>query len=825
MQDKFKEQSPEKLKFKITEPTLESEQAEASLSFVAEKNGELTPVSAVSADSPAKTAERTAELHRASYTRRLTAWFIDNAIVTLICALPFLLLITLGYTLSPNLSYGSIESNFLSSLEYGVPLLLSYLMPGFDLMTISMAISRFGSISPSTPIIEIISVIFFACALSIHFFANIIYQTYLPLSKWKATVGQLVMKTKVDTFTGDSPKGIYVFAKAAMKVFFTGLGFPMISSLLFFFFPGFLIALLVFLTFDLSPSFCKMRCSLDRFLLYSFEHGTVFPAGKEILQTWGGSRAIPQYFTANRISTSKDHIRIRYKPYAAISRWFEQRFSQTNQWTSLGIVLISFILFAVLSTIFFPFLGALGVNFDGLIEALKSLLENGGANGNTGASGGGFALVYLSYTMAGLFVMAMTALFAFLIKLLLKPSHLRFDASGLCFERFNEMSDSYAEVSPKQEQLWKDLEKVSLQRVTGRNIDSEPSLIFAWKSGKTTKVDLSSVPTMDEKAAILKAIDRWRKDVPIDAEVISCLEMPSEYSYTEVWMQALCAPPKRERLKPLIEGAVLKDRQYRVQKQLGAGGQGIAYLTTDNNSGQTVVLKEMLLPVFVDMAVRKQALDRFEGECRILRSLNHPKVVSLSDFFVEDHRAYLVLEYIEGKNLKEEVKQGKVFSPAQIKELTLEMCEILSYLHSCKPPVVHRDFTPDNLMLSSEGKVKLIDFNVANQQEETATGTVVGKQAYMPLEQFQGEPCPQSDLYALGATLYFLLTGEEPEALTRSHPASSASFRYKDLPPGTIAALDNLVAKATTGSLEERFRTVEEIRDCINKIDLGETKA
>lgn len=821
MQDKFKEQSHEKLKFKITEPTLESEQAEASLSFVEQDLGE--PSKLVAANREA--SQKTTELHRASYTRRLTAWFIDNAIVTLICALPFLLLITLGYTLSPNLSYGSIESNFLSGLEYGVPLLLSYLMPGFDLMTISMAISRFGAIGPSTPIVEIISVIFFACGLSIHFFANIIYQTYLPLSKWKATVGQLVMKTKVDTFTGERPKSAYVFAKAAMKVFFTGLGFPMISSLLFFFFPGFLIALLVFLTFDLSPSFSKMRCALDRFLFYSFEHGTVFPAGKEFLQTWGGSREIPQYFSANRISTSKDHIRIRYKPYAAISRWFEQRFSQTNQWTSLGIVLISFILFAVLATIFLPFLDAIGFNFEGIIESLRSLLESGSAQTASSAGGGTSFLVYISYTLAALFATVLAALLAFIVKLMLKPSHLRFDANGLSFERFNEVSDSYAQISAKHEQRWQDLEKVSLQRVSGRNIDSEPALIFTWKSGKATKVDLSSVPTMDEKAAILKAIDRWRKDVPIDAEVISCLEMPSEYSYTEVWMQALCAPPKRERLKPLIEGAVLKDGQYRVLKQLGAGGQGIAYLTSDNSCGQTVVLKEMLLPVFVDMAVRKQALDRFEGECRILRSLEHPKVVSLSDFFVEDHRAYLVLEYIEGKNLKEEVKDGKVFTPAEIKELTLEMCEILSYLHSCEPPVVHRDFTPDNLMLSSDGKLKLIDFNVANQQEQTATGTVVGKQAYMPLEQFQGEPCPQSDLYAMGATLYFLLTGEEPEALTRAHPTSSPCFRYKNLPPETIAALDSLVAKATTGALEKRFRTVEEIRDCINSIDLSETQA
>ncbi|MBX9941443.1 MAG: serine/threonine protein kinase [Candidatus Obscuribacterales bacterium] len=819
MQDKFKEQSPEKLKFKITEPAKESEQVEASLSFVEQDLGEPSKLVAANRDA----SQKTAELHRASYSRRLTAWFIDNAIVTLICALPILLLLSLGYVLSPHYSGASPLESWLSALPFGVSTLFDYLMPGVDLMTVGMALPRLGTIGSTMPISEILSEICFSTGLCIHFVANIIYQTYLPLSKWRATFGQLIMRTKVATGNGERPKSAYVFAKAAMKVFFTGLGFPIISSILLYFSPGFLLCLMVFLGFDLSPSFSKMRCALDRFLFYSFQHGTVFPAGKELLQNLAGSKEILQYSSANRISTSKDHIRIRYKPYAAISRWFEQRFSQTNQWTSLGIVLISFILFAVLATIFLPFLDAIGINFEGIIENLRFLLESGSAQTAGSAGSGTSFLIYISYTLAALFATALAALLAFIVKLMLKPSHLRFDANGLSFERFNEVSNSYAQVSAKQEQRWEDLEKVSLQRVSGRNIDSEPALIFAWKSGKRTKVDLSSVPTMDEKAAILKAIDRWRKDVPIDAEVISCLEMPSEYSYTEVWMQALCAPPKRERLKPLIEGAVLKDGQYRVLKQLGAGGQGIAYLASDNSCGQTVVLKEMLLPVFVDMAVRKQALDRFEGECRILRSLNHPKVVSLGDFFVEDHRAYLVLEYIEGKNLKQEVKDGKVFTPAELKELTLEMCEILSYLHSCEPPVVHRDFTPDNLMLSSDGKLKLIDFNVANQQEQTATGTVVGKQAYMPLEQFQGEPCPQSDLYAMGATLYFLLTGEEPEALTRAHPTSSPCFRYKNLPPDTIAALDNLVAKATTGALEKRFRTVEEIRDCINSIDLGET--
>jgi Serine/threonine protein kinase len=508
-----------------------------------------------------------------------------------------------------------------------------------------------------------------------------------------------------------------------------------------------------------------------------------------------------------RLATSKDELLVRFKPYAAVSRWFEHRMAQTNMWTSLAIVTASFMAFAVVAS----WLGE-------FIKPLIYTLLNGDTGKAisaiiTGGTAAGGPLVMLGLIFAVLLGVGVTGLTAFLIRLYLKPTHIRFDSSGITWTRYDKLRKCYINIKSYD---WKNLSHVRLERKGGNALNTEPRLVFIWNGHEETQLELSSIPTLEEKATILTALDRWNKDVPVESEVITSLAISPEHSYTEVWMQALCAPPKRERLKPLVDGTALREGQYTVQKQLGAGGQGVAYLATDSITGKDVVLKEMLLPVFVDMTVRKQALDRFEGECRILRSLDHEQIVKLSNFFVEDHRAYLVLEYIDGRNLKQEINSGRRFSSEEIKTLALDMCNILEYLHSRTPSVVHRDFTPDNLMLTSDGRLKLIDFNVANQQEETATGTVVGKQSYMPLEQFQGDPSPVSDIYALGATLFYLSTGKEPEPLSTSHPLNETS-KLKDNEP-ILENFDTLVAKCTEVNHKRRYQSVQELKQALEEL-------
>ncbi|MBY0549994.1 MAG: serine/threonine protein kinase [Candidatus Obscuribacterales bacterium] len=303
----------------------------------------------------------------------------------------------------------------------------------------------------------------------------------------------------------------------------------------------------------------------------------------------------------------------------------------------------------------------------------------------------------------------------------------------------------------------------------------------------------------------IKAKARW---LAVDPALVELWEPVIADSHTELWLKSLSAAPKGEELLPLFPGAKLGSGKYTVSKRLAVGGQGTAYLATGTGSDVTVVIKETLFPVYVDAKIRSEAERRFKHEVDLLGRLHHPQIVSLHESFIEDHRGYLVLEYIDGDSLRAKVRRDGALPPGQVEELAKQMCTILDYLHTLEPAVIHRDFTPDNLMLDLRGELKLIDFNVAREVESTRTATVVGKHAYIPPEQFRGDTCVQSDLYALGATLYFLLAGRDPEPISQSRP-SEAGVELTQ-------ALDDLVAKCTDTELVTRFQSAVEISEALH---------
>jgi serine/threonine protein kinase len=214
------------------------------------------------------------------------------------------------------------------------------------------------------------------------------------------------------------------------------------------------------------------------------------------------------------------------------------------------------------------------------------------------------------------------------------------------------------------------------------------------------------------------------------------------------------------------------------------------------------VLKEYVLPDHNNVHDRRRALKRLEDEVQILSRLSHEQIVRLHDVFIEDHRAYLVLDYIDGPSLKSIIGKDGKFDVPKTTELALQMCAMLNYLHSLSPPLVHQDFTPDNLLLTSAGILKLVDFNVAKESATTKTSLVVGKQCYMPPEQFRGKTSVQSDIYAMGASLFFLITGKDPEPLTASHPRNFIA----DVPE----ELDRIIARSTALDPESRYASAFE---------------
>lgn len=372
----------------------------------------------------------------------------------------------------------------------------------------------------------------------------------------------------------------------------------------------------------------------------------------------------------------------------------------------------------------------------------------------------------------------------------------------------------FGKVAKEQQVYWQYLRGIHLETPEPSAFgEKKPRIILESRDGIRFSLSLQCIPDKESWSKVLQAASEWGEscDISIDPAIAdSFSDQDKEACYTELWLEALTAAPERERLQPLSEGTMLKSLRFKIVRQLAAGGQGTAYLAEDNEeAGRQIVLKEYILPVYVDGKSKRNALESLEHQATILRSLNHNNIVKLTGFFVEDHRAYLVEEFIRGESLRASVVKNGPAPPLIAARLGLVMADILMYLHSRKPPVVHRDFTPDNLLYDQEGHLKLIDFTVAQRGESGTGNTVVGKQAYLPPEQFRGRATTQSDIYAMGATLYYLLTGQDPEPLSQAR----LTGREGQFGDGEVAeVLDAILARATALELSERYQRADEIK-------------
>ncbi|CAN5493699.1 hypothetical protein BH11CYA1_BH11CYA1_12940 [soil metagenome] len=505
---------------------------------------------------------------------------------------------------------------------------------------------------------------------------------------------------------------------------------------------------------------------------------------------------VPDAATTYKLQTKvidRDKMVIRYRPFIAVERWFKHRHKSTSKKDRIVNASIAISINVVLMILFCYFFPTIVAD---IIRILTPDQRSAGGAGTLGVANI-FAISNQTFLyIAGTISTFLTVSAAYFVAK--QPTNYEFTPLGFKSFRWFGEKKIEGDLVP-----WQSLASIELNTKDKKGETSASELQFNLDKGNPVKLNMGAVESVEDREIILDAIERWAPGVSRSAALVQALQPPVDHSYTEMWLQALSAPPQRDRLKPLTEDIVLNDGRYRVKRSLGVGGQGAAYSAHDQASGDTVVLKEFLLPIYVDISIRKDVLESFESEARILKHLNHDQVVKLKDFFVEDHRAYLVLEHIDGRSLREVVAKEGPLSEESVRELTRQMCTILDYLHSQEPQVVHRDFTPENLILRKDGVLKLIDFNVARQVESNATGSVVGKPAYLPPEQFRGQPVSQSDIYGMGATLAFLLTGKEPEPISVSHPRA--------LNPKVSQPMDKIVAKATAINLKDRYANCSQI--------------
>ena len=262
-----------------------------------------------------------------------------------------------------------------------------------------------------------------------------------------------------------------------------------------------------------------------------------------------------------------------------------------------------------------------------------------------------------------------------------------------------------------------------------------------------------------------------------------------------------------------LVGTLLNGR-YRLDAQVGTGGMSTVYRAFDSTLERRVAIKLMHREISSD----SDQLERFRREARAVASLNHPHVVTVIDFGEDDDHPYIVLEYVEGENLKDRLRRlGRLPVPEAV-AYAIEIGRALECAHSNK--LVHRDVKPQNVLIDSEGRAKVTDFGIARSLEAeglTATGRVLGTTDYVAPEQALGEPTTaQSDVYSLGICLFEMLTGDVP--FKADTQVGVAMKHVKDpLPdirmrrPEISAALASVVETACSKETANRYESAAEL--------------
>lgn len=344
--------------------------------------------------------------------------------------------------------------------------------------------------------------------------------------------------------------------------------------------------------------------------------------------------------------------------------------------------------------------------------------------------------------------------------------------------------------------------------------DKKKMFIY-FKSGGHVTLDLSRMPKKSVERLFL-AIEAWCIECARSPQLHDRGNKPvvkpikkEKMSYTELWEEELHSHFSATNFVPLEKGQSLQTGRLSILMQLSAGGLSAVYLA-ELPDKRLVVVKEAVLPPNLKEESRKKAKELFEREAQILRRLSHPNIARVQDHFVENGRDYMVLEFVAGHTLRQVVTKKGLQDEETVLKYARAVGEILDYLHTVEPPVIHRDVTPDNIVLREDGNLVLIDFGAANEFVGTATGTLIGKQAYIAPEQFRGKARVQSDLFALGGTLYFLMTGQDPLPLSQSRP--------KSLRPELSDEIDSLLADLTTMEWEQRIHSADALIDRLDQI-------
>ena len=254
--------------------------------------------------------------------------------------------------------------------------------------------------------------------------------------------------------------------------------------------------------------------------------------------------------------------------------------------------------------------------------------------------------------------------------------------------------------------------------------------------------------------------------------------------------------------RPLEPEEVLDTGRLVVIRQIAFGGLSAVYLVQEDKHS-LYVLKESIIPSQSKDELKQKAYELFRREIDLLKRLDHENIVKVIRAFRENEREYLLLQYIAGETFRQMVRENGPRPQSEVLTWAKSLVDTLAYLHGMDPPILHRDLTPENIIVAASNVPIIIDFGVADELIANATATLVGKHCYISPEQFRGRALPQSDIYSLGGTLYYLLTGNEPVPLSQSIPRA--------IDTQISASLSEVVADMTDLALSTRIAPTAEL--------------
>jgi serine/threonine-protein kinase len=277
---------------------------------------------------------------------------------------------------------------------------------------------------------------------------------------------------------------------------------------------------------------------------------------------------------------------------------------------------------------------------------------------------------------------------------------------------------------------------------------------------------------------------------------------------------------KRQKPKALTGGKILNHR-YEIVRRIGGGGMGAVYLAKDRNLGDASRAVKEMIESHIDDAQHEKAIADFKRESLLLTELEHPSIPMVYDYFYDEasERFYLVMKFIPGSDLSSRLRSapgGRIDEPT-VTEWGIQVADVLEYLHTRPQPIIYRDLKPANLMIdTNNNRIMLIDFGIARWVNKKEKGvTAVGTMGYAPPELFSGQADPRVDIYSLGATLFHLLTGADPQ----DNPLLIFDFtknpRPRQINPALSSEMERLLIRTVEYKPEHRFQSGAELRDAL----------